>query len=85
MARMSWLRAVLIAVDQLINTILAGTPDETLSSRAYRCGVLDQSPKRRWVFAHTWINRLFFWQPDHCFQAYESERTRSHLVSGFTQ
>ena len=29
-------KAVLIAVDQLVNALLAGWPDETLSSRAWR-------------------------------------------------
>lgn len=82
---MTKLLNVLIAVDQLANTVLAGTPDETLSSRAYRCGVIATSPKRRWVITHAVVNKLFFWQHEHCKKAYESERNRSHLVRGFTQ
>lgn len=74
---------VLIAADQLANTLLAGTPDETLSSRAYRCGILDSSPKKRWILAHTIINGLFFWQIGHCQQAYESEMARVHLSKEF--
>lgn len=78
MARMSWVRAVLIAVDQLLNAVFAGWPDETLSSRAYRCGVLDQTPKLRWVVARWVIDAIFFWQKEHCMLAYQSELTRRH-------
>ena len=77
-----WL-AVLIAFDQLLNAILAGSPDETLSSRAYRCGVLDETPKKRWVKAVKLIDMLFFLQVDHCRVAYGSELSRKHMVSHF--
>ncbi|ALF01681.1 hypothetical protein CPT_Percy47 [Caulobacter phage Percy] len=30
---------LLIALDQLLNTLLAGNPDETLSSRAYKASL----------------------------------------------
>lgn len=66
---------LLIALDQLLNVLLAGWPDETLSSRAHR---MDGS-KRRWTLARRLIDGLFFWQPDHCRQAFESERLRRHL------
>jgi hypothetical protein len=33
---MKYFRNVLIGIDQLINTITGGSPDETLSSRVYR-------------------------------------------------
>ena len=33
---MTYGKRTLIAVDQLINTLLGGWPDETLSSRCYR-------------------------------------------------
>lgn len=62
----------LIAVDQLLNTLLAGWPDETLSSRAHRM----DGRKRRWTIARAVIDGLFFWQTAHCKQAFESERLR---------
>jgi hypothetical protein len=31
-----YIRNVLVSIDQLINTVLGGDPDETLSSRAYK-------------------------------------------------
>lgn len=65
---------VLIAIDQLINTLLGGYADETLSSRAWR-HKLDGS--RSWP---CWIiNHLFFWQDNHCRASYESELERHHL------
>ena len=32
-------KAILIALDQLLNTLTGGWPDETMSSRAYRLAV----------------------------------------------
>ena len=57
---MSYGKNILIAIDQLLNTILIGKPDETLSARAYRCSQLSPSPKQRWVLACKLINILFF-------------------------
>ena len=65
---------VLVAIDQLVNTLLWGTADETLSARAWRHH-LDGS--RDWPYKL--IDALFFWQSDHCRQAYESEMERAHL------
>lgn len=79
MASMSRGMSLLIALDQLLNATLAGWPDETLSSRAYRCGALELNPKRRWVAMHKIINMMFFWQPEHCKHAYLSEMSRLHL------
>jgi hypothetical protein len=69
---------VLIAFDQLINTVIYikgdgfGYADETLSARAWRLRTLSSFPYR-------FINALFFWQDDHCRQAYESEHNNSQL------
>ena len=64
---------VLIALDQLINTLIWGMADETLSARAHRHALKD----RKWP--EKIINALFFWQPDHCRQAYESELERTQV------
>ncbi len=74
---------VAIAVDQLVNAILSGSSDETLSARAYRCGVLRDRPKRRWALAMKLIDYLFFFQVNHCKLAYESELKRKHLPSHY--
>lgn len=65
---------ILVAVDQLANTMLGGMADETLSARAWRHH-LDGS--RDWPRAI--IDTLFFWQTDHCRSAYESEVERRQL------
>jgi hypothetical protein len=73
MASQSW-----IAVDQLLNTWVSmggegrGFADETLSARAYRLREVAPQWERR-------INRLIFWQPDHCKGAHQSELERKHL------
>ena len=67
---MRWFWHVLTAVTQLLNALLGGYPDETTSSRAHR-----KQGKRRWKIARGLINAVFFWQDDHCRQAYEAEVT----------
>lgn len=69
---------LIIALDQLLNAILAGAADETLSSRTHRRAVLQPQPKPRWRIARRIINGLFFWQADHCRLSYESELKRHH-------
>lgn len=70
------MKQVLIAIDQLLNTFCVWLPggcwaDETLSARAWR--IRDQSK------LHLWIDRLFFWDTDHCRESYDSEATRRQL------
>ena len=63
------LKQVAIAFDQLLNALLGGMADETLSARAHRTGsVLEPL-----------IDALFFWQADHCFESYLSEKERKQL------
>ena len=71
---MTYGKAVLIAVDQLVNALLAGWPDETLSSRAWRW---EQNGVRSWP--KKVINAMFFWQKDHCLSAYTNEREGRQL------
>lgn len=70
----------LIAIDQLVNTILGGSPDETLSSRAWRA---EQSNKLFGRFFRPLIDGIFFWQKDHCRQGYLAEKLRRQLPSNF--
>jgi len=53
-----YLYNILLSLDQLLNTILGGDPDETCSSRVgkYYNGSI----------FHKAINKIFFWQKDHC-------------------
>lgn len=71
------LKQILIALDQLLNVFVylkvdgMGYADETLSARAWR--IKDKSN------LYTWINRLFFWQENHCKKAYEEELANRQL------
>lgn len=65
---------VLVALDQLVNTLFGGYADETVSSRSRRAYI---TGKRKWTI--NLINLLFFWQNDHCKEAYESEMERNQL------
>lgn len=69
---------VLVAIDQLANTLIGGYADETLSSRAYR-HYKDGSRKLPYKI----INVIFWWQDDHCKEAYESEMNRTQLPPEF--
>lgn len=64
---------VLVALDQLVNTLCGGMADETLSSRAHR-----RRLRGKPCLANA-IDKLFWWQEEHCKTAYESEMARQHL------
>lgn len=57
---------VLIAIDQLANTLFGGWADETLSSRAYRT-----MPTLAKI-----IDTVLFFDPNHCMMSYQSEQLR---------
>lgn len=79
----AYVHKVAIAFDQLANTLLAGMPNETLSSRAYRSAQLAANKKLRWKIAEKLINILFIWQiKNHCYESYlsEIERNRSYAT-----
>ena len=72
----------LIALDQQLNALLLGSPDETLSSRAYRA---DVSNKLFGKLFRPLIDYLFFWQKYHCYSAYLSELHRKQLPNEYTE
>lgn len=72
-----WLSQVLIALDQQANALVpGGWADETLSSRAHRMKVKGQPV---WGWTASFINALFFWQKDHCKNAWQDELDRRQL------
>lgn len=70
----------LVAVDQLANALLLGYADETLSSRAYRA---DRDRKIFGRIFRPMIDWLFFWQSNHCHQAYLEELHRRQYPKHF--
>lgn len=69
-----YIKNILIALDQLLNTVFNGMPDETLSARAWR---LEQERGRKWP--RILIDLLLFFEKDHCYQSYLSEIERKQL------
>lgn len=67
------MRQVLIALDQLANTLVGGYADETISARAYRKG---------WKRREAFINWLFRDQ-NHCLDSYNSELLQRHLPNAY--
>ena len=63
------LKQIAIAVDQLFNALRGGWADETISAWLYRT----RSPLAKYVDA------AFFWQQNHCYESYKSERLRRQL------
>ena len=68
---------ILIAFDQFVNVLFLGQPDETISSRAWRC----KDANSFWRMMHSLINKLFFFQKDHCHKAYLAELERKHITT----
>lgn len=66
---------VLVAADQLVNTICGGYPDETVSSRVYRASECEHKCAKvvQWI-----LNGIFLpFETEHCRKAYESELNRA--------
>ncbi len=63
------IKLIFIALDQLLNTLLGGWPDETLSCRCWR--------KQHWFYRV--IDIIFFFQPNHCYESYVYEMSRRDL------
>ena len=67
----------LLWLDRAVNVLLGGRFSETLSARAHRSDVKDHP---YWGWTASFINRLFFWQPDHC--RLQWEREQAHPLTG---
>jgi hypothetical protein len=70
---MSRIYQTLIALDQLVNAMLGGWADETLSSRAHR-----ENQRLAKV-----IDTILWFDENHCYHSYNSERNRSQLPPEF--
>jgi hypothetical protein len=74
-----YLLNILIAVDQLLNTLLFGDPDETISSR---CGKAIRRAKtpRKWTIAY-WLNKfLDLFEKDHCLVSIEDDEGKDGII-----
>ena len=69
-----YLKQVLIAFDQLINALLGGWADESLSAHAWRQHL---EGTRNWPYLL--IDAILFFDGNHCRTSYESELERTQL------
>lgn len=70
----SYLKQVLIAIDQLLNAVICnGWADETMSSVAWR-----MEKEGRWFgkLMRPLIDTIFFFDDNHCQESFDSERLR---------
>lgn len=72
-----YFKKVLIAVDQLFNTLFGGAVDEMISARAYRMEVYEKS--KFWKVARIVIDAFFFFSKEHCFKCFVTEVQREQL------
>ena len=70
-----WLKQIAIAIDQLINALIGGYADETLSSHAYRL----HRDNRLFGFMRHVLDTLFWFDADHCRESFLAERTKLQL------
>lgn len=74
---MSWILAVLVAIDQLGNAIAGGNPDATISSRVgYWAQFANAAHKWYWLILQKIIDFTFYPLdgPRHCYQTYLEEK-----------
>lgn len=77
------MKQFLIAFDQLANTLFYikgdgfGFADETLSARAWRL--------RYFSNAYKVIDKMFFWEDNHCLLSYHSEMKRKQLPDEYRE
>jgi hypothetical protein len=66
---------ILVSIDQLINTLAGGSPDETISSRLAR-----NYPNS---FLTKLIDKIFFWDESHCQKYLEpADRNADAILKG---
>ena len=70
---------LLLAVDQLVNTLIGGRADESLSARSWRLREKDW----KWATARKVIDKIFFWEHNHCYNSYVSELNKMQLPSEY--
>ncbi len=70
---MRYIWNILISIDQLANTLLAGDPDETLSSR--------MGKKRETCKPCYWLCRILsLLQPEHCEKSIEKDEGKDAVL-----
>ena len=75
--------AVLSLFSRVVNAVFyGGSMNQTLSSRAHVMADLDPN---NWRKTRRWINRLFFFQDDHCASAWAAELKRARKTVSYAE
>lgn len=78
-----YLLNVAIALDQVLNALRGGSPDETLSAAAWRT---EQKGRLLGRIFRPAIDLLFHpFERDHCRKSFESERNGRHLPKEYVE
>jgi hypothetical protein len=75
-----WAFHVALAIDQLVNALLGGYADESLSARAYR-----RRSEPLWRLLVRLLDWMFFWHAAHCEGAYWAEKKGRHLPKEYRE
>ena len=70
---MTFFHRFLFTLDVLANALIGGSVHQTLSARAHRTAN-KQHPY--WGWTERFIDKLFFWQPNHCYETWLYELSR---------
>jgi hypothetical protein len=66
---LSYFIRIATLISQAFNTIfLLGIPDMTVSARCYL-----NKDKPYWRVAYKYINKVFFWQKNHCKESFDAD------------
>ena len=76
----NYLERLVLTADQTVNAIGGGSPDETISARAYRRA---EAGSTFWKIGRKLIDWMFFWQPQHTKDAYLAEQARCHMPGAY--
>lgn len=75
-----YLLRVLVAIDQLGNTLLGGRCDHTISGRI---GINAIRGKKWALVCEKVVNAMFFWEDDHCRSAIEYDEVDKDLKDSY--
>ncbi len=79
---MTYIKGLGIAIDQLLNALRGGSPDEALSAAAHRQRVKGH---KYWGWTADFIDKIFFWDKGHCEASHKSEVNRMQLHKSYRE
>ncbi|VAW64987.1 hypothetical protein MNBD_GAMMA11-138 [hydrothermal vent metagenome] len=84
---MSWIRGILIAIDQLGNALAGGNPDSTVSARVGHFARKQNNILHfYWKTMEAVINHTFYpiHGPDHCYKSHLADRDEKNIAGSDT-